>query len=329
MQITDLHEGLNVKGLECYVGSISERTTKTGKPFITVTFKDASGEINGNVWDTSAESWQYKVNDVVAVYGTVSSYSNNLQFQFKSASLIDKPIEEFFRSSELNIDKMFEYLVDGYIAKIEDPFIRFLGENLIASRPFADLYCKAPAAKGVHHNWIGGLLEHSLGLCMMATALYRDHYRRYFPTMSMDKVIFGCIFHDWGKIQEYDYSTPNINYTARGKLQHHMGIVAEIVTRFAVKYEANCSLEEKSRAQYVLHELLHVIYAHHGKQEWGSMVVPASAEALFTHLLDYMDSQMMHMRNQIIEHKQGDIPGMSPRSYVHGTEYILLPEDRF
>lgn len=326
--IKDLKEGLNVKGLECYVGDISDRETKKGKPFITVMFKDSTGEISGNIWDTSSEDWTFKREDVIAIYGTVGAFGGNLQFNYKSADRLDKPIEDFFRCSEFNIDKMFEHLTDGYLEKIKDPFIKFIAEELILSKPFVDMFCKAPAAKGVHHNWIGGLLEHALGLCNMATELYQGHYKKYLPTLNMDKVYFGCMFHDWGKILEYGYNTPNICYTKRGSLQHHMGIVAEAITRMAVRYEDKIDdPKELVRYRTVLHELLHIIYSHHGKVEWGSMVVPATAEALFVHQLDYMDSQLMHMRGQIIDRKQGDIEGMSPKSFIHGTGYLLLPEE--
>ncbi len=329
MKIKELKEGLNVKGLECYVGEINERTTKTGKAFITVVFKDETGQIGANIWDKTEADWPFKREDVVDLFGTIGAFGGKLQVNVKTVEKLDKPIENFFRCSEFNIDKMFDYLTDGHLDKIKDPFIKFLGEELILSKPFIDLFCKAPAAKGVHHNWIGGLVEHALGLCNMAVELYQGHYKKYLPTLNMDKVIFGCMFHDWGKILEYSYNTPNIAYTKRGSLQHHMGIVAEAVTRMAVKYETKVKddAEELERYKPVLHELLHIIYSHHGKVEWGSMVVPATAEALFVHQLDYMDSQMMHMRGQIIDRKQGDVEGMSPKSFIHGTAYVLLPEE--
>lgn len=329
MKIKELAEGMNVLGLECYVGEVSERLTKKDKPFITVTFKDETGEIQSNIWDMSQDDWEYKVGDVVSLFGTVGAFAGNLQVNYKSLSKLDRPIEEFFRSSEFDIDKMFDCLTDGYIAHIKDPFIKFVAEELIMAPPFVELFCKAPAAKMVHHNWIGGLLEHARGLCVMAVGLYKTHYRAYLPTMDMDKVIFGCMFHDWGKILEYGYDTPNICYTKRGALQHHMGIVAEAITRMAVKYEAKeaGNPEELARYKPVLHEMLHIIYSHHGKVEWGSMVVPATAEALFVHQLDYMDSMMMHMHGTIVGRKQGPVPGMSPKSFIHKTSYMLLPEE--
>lgn len=335
MKINELKEGLSLDGLNCYIGSITERVTKTGKPYVSVVFKDETGEIGANVWDTSKDAWDFKTNDVVSLIGTVGAFAGKLQANTRSIVACLLPLENFFRCSERNIEEMFNELVDKHIVEIKDPFIKYLADELIMDSRFMDIYCKAPAAKGVHHNWIGGLVEHVLGMSNMAKATYQVHYQRYLPTLNMDKVIFGCIFHDWGKMLEYGFDTPNITYTKRGCLQHHMGIVSEALVRKAVDYEMSIKGEysaekavlEITRMREVLHELLHIIYSHHGKPDWGSPVRPATAEALFVHLIDYIDGNMIHMREQIKDHKEGDIPGMSARSWVHQAQYMFLPKE--
>jgi 3'-5' exoribonuclease len=188
---------------------------------------------------------------------------------------------------------------------------------------FREFFTAAPAAKGVHHPWIGGLLEHVLGLCELADATYENHYKYYLPHLRMDLVKFGLMFHDWGKIFEYDYSTPDIKYTMHGALMHHMGIVCDAITRAHVKYESMAAPEEFFRSKAIHRELLHIVYSHHGKAEWGSIMTPATPEALFVHLLDYMDAKMMHMQDLIASGVEGDIPGMSKYSYMEKAAYVM------
>ena len=330
MKISELQEGLNAQNLECYIGAVSEKVTKKGGTYVNVTFKDETGEISANIWDTSAADFGFPVDTVVKISGTVSSFAGKLQINVTTTLLCDRALSSFFRSSEFNIANMHLTLKEQFIDTIQNPVIKFLLNELVTGNTFREQFCKAPAAKGVHHAWIGGLLEHVLGMCNIAKTVYENHYKLYFPTLDMEKVYFGCIMHDWGKIYEYSYNTPNIGYTKAGALQHHMGIVAEMMTRLTVKFENTfeASKAELSAHRDTVRELVHIIYSHHGKPEWGSMVRPATAEALFVHLVDYMDGNMIHMRECIKDRIDGDIPGMSKKSWVHQSQYLFLPEEK-
>ena len=321
MEIKELKDGMSNIKFDCFVESATEKATKKGSPYVAIVFADAGGKIGSNIWDQSLNTWKWPKESVVTITGNISTFGGKLQIKLvKPLEVCNKPLNTFFKSSERDIHRMFEILTDVFINKIENPFIKFLAEELILEPKCAELYCAAPAAKTVHHNWIGGLLEHSLGLCTLATAAHREHYYSYFPTLDMDKVIFGCLFHDWGKIMEYDYSSPMITYAKKGCLMHHIGAVADIISRKSLRYEMK---HGTTKYQELSQELLHIIYSHHGKQEWGSLVRPSSQEALYVHLVDYMDGMMMHMRENIKDGIEGDIPGMSIKSWAHQTQYLI------
>src|SRR5690606_25193961 len=122
------------------------------------------------------------------------------------------------------------------------------------------------------------LLEHVISLCGIAEPVIQHYQSRYKVNLSRDKVLFGLIMHDAGKVIEYDYSKPNFGYTKIGKLTNHIVIgpawVYETANRFPTK-DGNFKLERA--------HLMHLLAAHHGKEEWGSPVKPSSLEALLVH----------------------------------------------
>ncbi len=305
---------------ECFIASLNERKTAKGDPFISIVFKDETGEISGNIWKTSLESFGYSVNDVVTVFGKVSEYAGNMQIVPNKITFLGKPISTFLKTSEKNADSMFKELLERHINTLTSPLCKFiLDEMIVNNDTLMKLFTHAPAAKGIHHPYIHGLLEHVLGLCNMADS-FSVHYKQYFPFLDMDKVKVGLILHDWGKIYEYEFSTPNIQYTKIGVLQHHIGIATEMVARTMVKWEAKEGVKKEDR-EYS-RELLHIIYSHHGELEWGALVKPATVEAQLVHQLDYMDSKMMHIHD-LIGQGQGDIVGLSKRSFTLGNSFLL------
>lgn len=330
MKIKELKIGEGLKdGLHCFVSSVSEKTTKSGKPYIQVTLKDETGETKVNVWDTTKDSWDYKVNDVICVTGSVGEYNGSPQLEISSFRKTGKTLAEFTRQSERVISEMFFFLKVNHLEKFTNPFIKFLVERLILTGPFSEAFLKAPAARGMHHPWIGGLLEHVLGLCNLADSIYQNHYKTYFPKLDMEKVKFGLIFHDWGKVLEYDFSTPNLAYSERGVYQHHIGIVNEYLIRCSVAFEqqnfgSNSSDEFKTQREEhrkLLNELTHIIYSHHGQIEWSALMRPATPEALFVHWLDNFDAQIMNMRESLQKGPTGDIPGWTEKNWALGTQF--------
>lgn len=325
MKIKDLEIGKGLgSGLKCFVAAIAGKTTKKGDDYIQVTLKDETGETKVNVWQTSVETWEYKLSDIVLLTGSVGEYAGNAQLNISSWSKSEGSLSDFVRQSDRDIVGMYQTLVKDHIEKFKTPFIQYLANRMIMTGPFAESFLKAPAARSMHHPWIGGLLEHVLGLCNLADSMYESHYKVYFPNLDMEKVKFGCIFHDWGKVLEYDFSTPALTYTERGIYQHHIGIVQEYITRCAVAYEQ----EQQPKAEpnlkghrALLNELSHIIYSHHGQIEWSALMKPATPEALFVHWLDNFDAQLMNMRESLQKGTSGSIPGWTERNWALGTQF--------
>jgi 3'-5' exoribonuclease len=167
--------------------------------------------------------------------------------------------------------------------------LKALVEAIFADESIALAYRTAPAAKSVHHNWIGGLIEHVLSLCRLAK-FAAEHY----AAIDFDLLLAGVILHDLGKIHELSYAR-SFGYTTEGQLLGHIVIGLRMVDQ---KIGSIPDFPAPLRDL-----LLHMILSHHGQLDFGSPKVPVFPEALLLHLLDNMDSKMECMR-ALIENDQ-------------------------
>jgi 3'-5' exoribonuclease len=160
--------------------------------------------------------------------------------------------------------------------------LRALLEALLTDPAVAEGLKRAPAAKAIHHAWLGGLLEHVLSLLRLAR-LTAPHY----PLVDADLLTAGIILHDLGKIRELGYAR-SFGYTTEGQLLGHMQIALRLV---AEKLPGLPDFPPKLR-----NLVEHMILSHHGQLEFGSPKVPVFAEALMLHHLDNLDSKMETLR---------------------------------
>src|SRR5262249_356821 len=159
-----------------------------------------------------------------------------------------------------------------------NPWIRRLLLSILEDPQYSGAFQRAPAAKTNHHAWVGGLLEHILGLCKLAKAVLA-----FYPDVNLDLVLAGMIFHGFGKIEENESQRP-FEYTDKGRLIGHLIIGVEILIRKAAQIR---DFPEK-----ILHHLEHIVLSHHGRLEYGSPKRPKTLEALVVHHLDDMDSKL-------------------------------------
>jgi 3'-5' exoribonuclease len=184
---------------------------------------------------------------------------------------------------------MFREL-QGWIAGMSEAHLKRLLEAVFEDEEIALAYRTAPAAKTVHHNWIGGLIEHVLSLCNLARAS-ATHY----PHIDFDLLLTGVLLHDVGKIRELHYAR-SFGYTTEGQLLGHIQIGVQMVLD---------KLRRMPDFPPRLQELVvHMILSHHGELEFGSPKIPLFPEALLLHLLDNMDSKMECMRALIDRDQQ-------------------------
>jgi 3'-5' exoribonuclease len=271
------------------------RQKKSGDLYLSLTLADRTGELDAKMWDNAADAIEtFAQDDFVRVKGLMQVFQNRPQLTLhKIQAVIDTDIDvaDYFPTSKRDRDEMFLEL-QGWIASIGNPHLKALLHAVFADEEIAKAYRIAPAAKAIHHAWIGGLIEHVLSLCTLAK-FTAAHY----SNIDLDLVLTGVMLHDIGKISELKYAR-SFSYSAEGQLLGHIVIGLRMV-------------EEKLRLVpgfpgRLRDLLLHLIVSHHGELAYGSPKVPLFPEAMLLHHLDNLDSKMECMRGLIERDRQVD-----------------------
>ena len=291
--------------------------TRTGRPYLILTVVDKSGEISGPVWDNAeAFAERCQVGSFIRLCGQVQSYREKLQIKVESvASLAESDIDpaDFVAATAHDLSAMAD-AVQALIRSVENSFIRRLLQRIFKAGEVWDAFRTAPAAKGIHHAYVGGLLEHCLSMAKLA-----DFLAAHYPGVDRSLLLAGVLLHDIGKVKELQSGMGLIEYTDEGRLKGHLVIGSELVAA-----EARAL---KDFPDGLLVELQHLILSHHGRQEFGSPTVPMTVEALLLSQIDDMDAKM-----NLIERLRSKIPGgdLSWTEYQKPLERYLylrgLPE---
>lgn len=266
------------------------RQKKSGDPYLSMLLGDRTGEIDAKMWDNVAEVMDtFQRDDFVKVKGLLQIFQNRPQLTIhKMARVHDGEVDfaDYFPASERDPQEMFAEL-QGIIAGIGNPHLRELLDSFFVDEPLARMYRIAPAAKHVHHAYLGGLIEHVLSLCRLAR-LMAAHYQY----IDLDLLLTGAILHDIGKVAELTYDR-SFGYSSEGQLVGHIAIGLRFL------HEKLFRLPEFPPKLRILVE--HLILSHHGELEFGSPKVPLFPEALLLHHLDNLDSKMECMRSMMEE----------------------------
>jgi len=288
LKIAELKEKEPVDGV--YLATRKEMAVaKSGKPYLIARLMDSSGEAEARAWDGAEEmAGNFDKDDVVRVRGHAVAYQGDLQINISSARRVnegDYDLRDLLPSSERDPDEMIAEL-DGIISAMEDEDLKTLLETLFRDGgEVRSLYKIAPAAKGMHHSYIGGLLEHVLSACRVA-AFLRGHY----SGVDGDMLLAGVILHDIGKIYELSYKR-GFDYTDRGKLIGHITIGVEMID------EAIRGQKDFPETKAVL--LKHMILSHHGVLEYGSPKRPKTLEAVILSFIDDLDAKVEAVKSFI------------------------------
>jgi 3'-5' exoribonuclease len=269
------------------------RQKKGGEFYLSLLLADRTGELDAKMWDNVNEVLDaFERDDFVKVKGLVQVFHNRPQLTIhKLRRMDDSEIDfvDYFPSSRRDPQAMWtelRALVDG----ISNPHLKALLDAILADEEIAARYRRAPAAKQIHHAFLGGLLEHVLSLCALARAT-APHY----PNVDCDLLLTGVVLHDIGKIYELNYER-GFSYSNEGQLLGHIHIGLRMVA------DKLRGLPEFPPALRSLVE--HMILSHHGQLEYGSPKVPQFPEALLLHYLDDLDSKMECMRALIENDRQ-------------------------
>jgi len=312
--IGDLQPNQAVTGV-FLVQSKDIRQKKTGEPYLSLLLGDRTGEIDAKMWDNVAEVLEtFERDDFVRVKGLMQVYQNRPQFTIhKMARVEDREVDfaDYFPCSERTPEEMFAELRE-VIAGIGNAHLKALLEAFMNDESIAAAYRMAPAAKSVHHAFLGGLIEHVLSLCKLAR-LTAQHYR----DIDLDLLLAGVILHDIGKTRELTFDR-SFGYSSEGQLLGH------IVIGLRMMDEKLATLPDFPRETRTLLE--HMLISHHGELEFGSPRVPLFPEALLLHHLDNLDSKMECMRAAIAHDRQAS---GCWTGYIGPLERVVLKKARF
>ena len=270
--------------------------TKNGKPYESLLLQDKTGTLDAKIWEPGSVGIDdYEKLDYINVYGDVTSFQGALQLNVKRVRRV-QPGEydprDYLPVSEYDVDKMYQELT-GYINQMTNPYLKKLTASFfIDDEDFAKRFQFHSAAKSVHHGFVGGLLEHTLGVTR--TCVY---YAKAYPMLRADLLVAAALFHDIGKLDELS-TFPENDYTDEGQLLGHIMIGAMQVQQ---RIETIPDFPKK-----LANELIHCILAHHGELEFGSPKKPALAEAVALSFADNMDAKMETMREAFSKVPEGN-----------------------
>jgi 3'-5' exoribonuclease len=271
------------------------RQKKSGEPYLSLLLGDRTGEVDAKMWDNVTDVIDtFERDDFIKVKGLLQVFQNRPQLTIhKMVRVLDTEIDfaDYFPASTRDPAEMFAEL-RGIVAGIQNQHLRPLLEAFLDDEPLARMYRIAPAAKHVHHAFLGGLIEHVLSVCNLCRAT-AAHYKY----VDLDLLLTGAVLHDVGKVAELTYDR-SFGYSTEGQLLGH------IIIGLRLLHEKLQRFPEFPSKLRVLVE--HLIVSHHGELEYGSPKVPLFPEALLLHHLDNLDSKMECMRSLVAKDRHVD-----------------------
>lgn len=260
------------------ITNVLKGVNNNGAPYLNVTLQDKSGTIEGKLWNsTESDNQLYKEGTILLINGNVNSYKGKLQLKILEAHPVSSDtvsIEKFAISAPVSQEELLKRL-NAIIASIKNPDCLLIVKTII--KEYYQDFISYPAASSIHHNYMCGLLYHTVSMAELAI-LISQHY----SNIDQDILVSGALIHDIGKTIEF--TSPIITkYSLRGKLIGHISIMNVILTETCEK------LQIKGEVPVLLE---HMILSHHGEYEFGSPVLPLTREAMLLNMIDEMDSKM-------------------------------------
>ena len=259
---------------------------KDGNKYLNVTLADKTGRIKGVIWDNVEQILSEIANaDFVNIKASVNEYKGKLQLVIKKMTAVEvnpDAMSDFLPSTTRDVERMFEHLV-SLTLKMKQEYLKRLLTLFWDDQDFVVKFKSAPAAKKMHHAYIGGLLEHTLSMALLAGKI-GGHYK----DINQELLLTGVILHDIGKVDEFEYKT-KIDYSDEGRLLNHIVIGVQMVT------EKIKEVPDFPEDQALL--LKHLIISHHGIREFGSPEPPKTIEAVLLNFIDEIDSRVQSIRD--------------------------------
>ncbi|MFV0503023.1 MAG: 3'-5' exoribonuclease YhaM family protein [Lachnospirales bacterium] len=254
--------------------------SRNGKTYFSLKLQDKTGTIDAKVWDLTKDIQSFEKNDVIKIDGTSLSYQNDIQIKvvkIRKSEDGEYDPTDLIPATKENIDEMYNKFI-SYIDTISNDKVKEMLLNIFVHDSVISQAIKThSAAKSMHHNYLGGLLEHTLGIVEICNFLANQY-----SSVNRDVLIASAMLHDVGKVYELS-SFPENDYTDIGQLLGHLIIGIELVTYESKKIE--------SFPKEYKNLIKHCLVAHHGELEYGSPKKPATLEAYLLHMADNIDAK--------------------------------------
>lgn len=296
------------------VATKQAKPKKSGELYLALTLVDRTGQIEAKMWDNVADHISlFDQDDFIKVRGLINKFNGRFQLtvhKLRSMQEAEIDFDDYLPRTTKNIDELWQTL-GQFVDSFQNQHLRALVKAFMADPEIERAYKSAPAAKTLHHAFIGGLLDHVVSLFRLCDLAWRNY-----PSMiDRDLLLAGAFLHDIGKLHELTFAR-TFAYTTRGQLLGHMIIELEMLQEKVVKVP-DFPAEYKTLLE-------HLIISHHGKYEFGSPKMPMFPEALMLHYLDDLDSKMESMR----AHFERE-PEVEWTSYNASLERPLLNTQKF
>lgn len=279
--VKDLKEGYAVQ--DVYLCKTkNSATTKNGKEYINVILGDKTGNVDCKIWN--ADSFginEFEPKDYVYINGEVKSFNGAIQIDIKQIRKADESeyeVADFIPTTKKDVEEMYDSILKC-VSQVSNNYLHaLLEEFFVNDKELIEKFKLSSAAKSIHHNFAGGLAEHTLGVARLCA-----FYCKQYPAINQDLLLTSALLHDIGKIYEFT-EFPENEYSDEGNLLGHIIIGIEMVTEKA-KLIPNFPTD-------TLNQVKHCIAAHHGKLEFGSPKKPGIIEAMALSYADDTDAKM-------------------------------------
>ncbi len=274
------------------------RSTTRGDLYIAMYLSDRTGQLNGRMWQASEAVYNSLPKPgFVHIQGRSELYANSLQIVVNNISVVDADkvcLEDFLARTDKDTAKMLDE-VKKIVGKIKNGQLKALVGEFLIDKELMDKFCNAPGGVKLHHNYLGGLLEHTHNMLRVAVAILP-----LYEQVQADLVLAGIFLHDIGKTEELSYDMA-FSYTDSGQLIGHIAKTLLMVNQKADVLAAR----DKPVDKLILDALGHIILSHHGQYEFGSPKLPATAEAFMVYYIDDLDAKISQV-TAAIDNEPGD-----------------------
>jgi 3'-5' exoribonuclease len=261
------------------------RSTTRGDLYIAMYLCDKSGQSNGRMWQATEAVYNSLPKPGFAhIQGRSEVYQNNMQIIINNISVVDAgkvALEDFLARTDKDVKQMFKEIKE-IVGQVKNRQLKALVGEFLADTELMEKFCNAPGGVKLHHNYLGGLLEHTHNILRVAVAILP-----FYPDVQTDLVLAGIFLHDIGKTEELSYDMA-FSYTDSGQLIGHIAQSLLMINKKADTLAAKGTPIDKP----ILDALGHIILSHHGRYEFGSPKLPATAEAFMVNYIDDLDAKM-------------------------------------